>query len=274
MFHHNRTILSLMLAICLLIPGLALGDTPKATDPELNEVYHQYILTRLDRVIELGFFTNWSLEDRAAVDRILVDAGQQALLGPCYNDMPSGADLPQAAALKTAQDIVLEQFGEDMTASWDVNYTFLRSASGEGQWSLRFFPVPLPAGDSHPCYIVTLHSPTGQVESFEEQNWANPSPEEELPKETKPGYISPAEAQAIGLKAVLDTYGMVHRLTEDTLSKFLAGVALFPTENGGEVYNIDIRCPDSEAGAYFGQFMADIDPTTGEVVNVTNQSNG
>ncbi len=271
MLRINRGILLAALSLCLLIPSLALGKPPEAKDENFDEVYYQYICTRLDRVHELGQQFDWPMEERAAVDRILVDGGQAEQYGIVYNDLPGEGDVPQEKALQLCQDTIMAQFGVDVAEGFEVNYHFLRQ-NGDGLWRLYFKPTVLPNMENYPVYLVELY-PLEQVSHFEQQGWWNPA-FGLADKSLKPSYISKAEAIQLAQKAILEAFGQKHRLTEELLAKYQVNGSVEQNMEGQDVWLLNFRPNDPVVEEYFAQFSADIQPETGEVLDISDDGNG
>lgn len=285
----KRNQIACAVSICMMIWALmacsplvahisALAETASTQaleSPDLDEVYYQYILKRAQMLHELGEYRAWSIEDKAALDHILVEGGWMEGDNAVINSIPNQEDVSQAEARRIAEETIVREFGVPQAelTQWLVEYTFYR-VPVNAEWILLFLPKERPLDAPYDMYRVQIKSPSGEVFFFWKEQGDDGIYGEGVDELPGPNDISEEEAVQIARQAVFDTCAEEHRLTEEVFRDFWAIGGFIPNHEWGRIWIVSVTPSDEIIYNFFGSYNVYVSSETGEVLEISDHANG
>ena len=181
-----KKIISISL-VCLILclTGSAIGTEmdarSEAEGASREQVYYEYIITRAYKLRELGAYETWSLDEKAALDRILVEGGYIDITGDnaIFNDIPNEDDVSQEDAIRIAGEAITARYGitVEHSSDWIVECSFLRMNT-IAMWDLRFKKKVQVIDASRGNYLYDVYeanvdSPSGAVNVVQNGQFSN-----------------------------------------------------------------------------------------------------
>jgi len=258
----------------------------------LEQVYYEYIITRGRKLIELGPFATWPLEEKAALDQILIEGGYIDIHdgNAIYHDMPNADDISREDAIRLAEEALASRYEVAVghTPDWTVECAFLRTVT-TCMWDIQFKQKAQVIDFSNDVYWMTIYvanvdSPSGQAHVYQSAKesdgpvivaWDN-RPEDERPR---PGDLSEEEVVRIAKNAVIGEWLEMRGLPEDIFASFRVTTGISPNytwadQPFGRVWVVQFKSDDDILHAYFNHIIVIINSETGEVLFIDNVSNG
>ncbi len=251
------------------------GNANAQDDGYIAEVYSRYFDEKARMLLRLGEYDAWSVEDKAALDMILVDGGAISPDNVIYHSLPGKEDVSKDIARRLAEETIAQHFeiGQGELAAWNVQYTFYQLQSTT-EWHLLFLPPDKNPNGPYDTYLVKIESPSGKVfffQSEERDDRTFGGEDEILPG---PDEISEEDAIAIATKVVMDTFAQKHGLTEDIIKVFTPAAGILIDEKLGRVWMVNFVASDLVMQNYFPTFSITLSAASGEVLATDDAANG
>lgn len=259
----RKTIVWLLCGMLLVALG---GGAWANEDVSKEQALHQYAIRRAEGIIDLGPFKTWPVEEKAALDRMLSDAG---IFEPLYI-LPTEGDLSQEDALLAAKAAIAQEYGSsDSLDRFGVYASFLRVANGK-QWEFQFGPVV--EAPELGMYMVDIASPSGNMVLC--QWYAGEQTDEAIQAmagaEPASGSLTEDEAVRLARQAVQAAHGQAFGLTEKVLSGFEADAVFDADEAERPVWQVELEFDDVDVDDILGSYVVYLDAVTGEIIKVEN----
>lgn len=135
-----------------------------------------------------GNYGNWTLEEQAAMDQALLDAGGGDINGMTIHVLPAAEDLQQADALAMAKKAIVDKYGisTEMLDRQLVQVEFVQKQPGaEKQYNMTFVTPTGEPNSYQVHFFVDISSPSGEVVRC--KWWVDPQ-ERTLPEGSLAGY--------------------------------------------------------------------------------------
>lgn len=273
-------VLLAVLCLGLLLPGGPCQASTQEPDADYEPTLRQYYIRRAEMLTEKGPYYTWSMEDKAALDDMMYQAGYWDI----HHIVPDEEDLSEEeaialgkAAILKIHDIVFAQELDDFAVYTDFFLLGGPKDPGQHLWVLQY-ESPVDSKEKG-TFRVEMDSPSGEVEmcqwfpgEYSGRLEASQFTQRELSSVPPAGAsISEAEAARVARAAVLRQYGVSDGITEQMLRGFTVSVWLREDQN---LWQVEFQSPDAEVQGAFGAYMVYISPKTGEVHGVEHGGNG